>query len=193
VIAVTAHYLVPKGDVLILTPWKALVRQLLADVQTRFWTRIRAAAPSREVKHLLPSTAAELLATAAGSPRIFISTVATLEDLQRDQPEVYAVLGQSVSLVLVDEGHYEPAANWSLAVRGLRKPIVLLTATPYRNDFKYFLVNEDYVYSYTHADAEREHFVRQVRFREEDWNSPAAFSRQLVEFCRGKSLTSRES
>jgi superfamily II DNA or RNA helicase len=184
VIAVAAHHLAPKGHVLVLAPWEALVRQLLSDVQTRFWVRINMAAPRTQASRLLPSNAAAQLAAAAGNDRIFVSTVATLKDLQRGQPQVYAALARSLSLVLVDEGHYEPAPNWSLAVRGLGKPVVLLTATPYRNDLKYFVVDERFIYSYSHEEAERERFVRQVRFHEEEWTSAAAFSRQLIAFCR---------
>ena len=101
VIAVAAHHLAPKGHVLVLSPWEALVRQLLSDVQTRFWARINVPAPRTQASRLLPSSAAAQLAAAAGNDLIFVSTVATLKDLQRGQPQVYAALARSLSLVLV--------------------------------------------------------------------------------------------
>ena len=46
----------------------------------------------------------------------------------------------SFDLVIVDEGHYEPAVSWSRGVREFNLPTVLLSATPYRNDYKSFRV-----------------------------------------------------
>jgi superfamily II DNA or RNA helicase len=54
----------------------------------------------------------------------------------------------SFDLVLVDEGHYEPAISWSKGVRELNRPTILLSATPYRNDFKSFRVRGRFVFNY---------------------------------------------
>lgn len=161
VIAVTAHYLVPNGHVLVLAPWDALVRQLISDLHATFWDRIKLAAPTaRAVARLLPSKAAADLAAAGGEQRIYVATIAALEDLHRDAPQVYARLAHSLGAVLVDEGHYEPAPDWSRAVRELGQPVVLFTATPYRNDFKYFKVDPAFRYTYTHEKAEASGHIR---------------------------------
>jgi superfamily II DNA or RNA helicase len=55
--------------------------------------------------------------------------------------DVYTTLRDHIELVLFDEGHYEPAAKYSAGVRGLRKPVVLLSATPFRNDLKPFHID----------------------------------------------------
>src|SRR3989442_3727605 len=46
VIAVAAQELVTSGDVLLLTPWDVLVRQLATDVESEFWRQIKAPAPA---------------------------------------------------------------------------------------------------------------------------------------------------
>jgi superfamily II DNA or RNA helicase len=66
----------------------------------------------------------------------------------------------SFDLVLVDEGHYEPAVSWSKGVRDLNRPTVLLSATPYRNDFKSFRVRGRFVFNYPHQDAVAAHVIR---------------------------------
>lgn len=183
VIAVTAHYLAPPGHVLVLAPWDALVRQLIDDIEKRFWNRIKLTPPkSRTVARLLPSTADAQLTAAKGKDQIFVGTIAALEDLHRDAPQVYARLARSLAVVMVDEGHYEPAPDWSRAVRELERPVVLLTATPYRNDFKYFHVDPAFRYSYSHEQAEADHHIRRVEFQDEGWTSVAGFCSALLAF-----------
>lgn len=50
-------------------------------------------------------------------------------------------------LVIVDEGHYEPAVSWSRGVREFNLPTLLLSATPYRNDYKSFRVRGRYLFN----------------------------------------------
>jgi hypothetical protein len=62
------------------------------------------------------------------------------EDVDQDSEyaniEAFRELLRSVDLVIVDEGHYEPAYSWSQAVRAIGKPTIIFSATPYRNDYK---------------------------------------------------------
>jgi superfamily II DNA or RNA helicase len=64
---------------------------------------------------------------------------AALDDLEGADPgqsiEAFQDLIRSVDLVIVDEGHHEPAFSWAQAVRTLKKPTVVFSATPYRNDY----------------------------------------------------------
>ena len=50
-------------------------------------------------------------------------------------------------LVVVDEGHYELVPR-SRSVRELKRPTVLLSATPFRNDYKLFQVKGRFVFNY---------------------------------------------
>lgn len=65
-------------------------------------------------------------------------------------------------LVIVDEGHYEPAPSWSRSIRELRLPTVLLSATPFRNDYKLFQVKGRFVFNYPFAMASSEKIIRAV-------------------------------
>ena len=56
-------------------------------------------------------------------------------------------------LVIVDEGHYEPAISWSRGVREFNLPTLLLSATPYRNDYKSFRVRGRYLFNFPYRQA----------------------------------------
>jgi hypothetical protein len=73
---------------------------------------------------------------------------------------------KSVDLVIVDEGHHEPAFSWSQAVRALNKPTIIFSATPYRNDYKYFQVTGRFVFSLPWEEAVSRKLVRQVEIAE---------------------------
>jgi superfamily II DNA or RNA helicase len=80
---------------------------------------------------------------------------------QKAAENLLKLLG-TFDLVVVDEGHYEPAVSWSKGVRELNRPTVLLSATPYRNDFKSFRVRGRFVFNYPHAAAVDAHVIRDV-------------------------------
>jgi superfamily II DNA or RNA helicase len=62
----------------------------------------------------------------------------------------------------VDEGHYEPANAWSLSIRGLGLPTILVTATPYRNDLKPFEFDHAYVHVSRYSELLADGFLRDV-------------------------------
>ena len=70
---------------------------------------------------------------------------------------------KSVDLVIVDEGHYEPAYSWAQCIRELDKPTVLLSATPYRNDFKYFQIDGHFTFNLPFPNAVDNKLIRRVR------------------------------
>jgi superfamily II DNA or RNA helicase len=176
VIAVAAQHLVTSGDVLLLTPWDALVRQLQADVGSRFWNKIGEPIPmGKDLVRIYPSTAREELASHRGKV-IWLATIATLQTLHQTRTMEYEEFRKRLRMVVVDEGHYEPARSWSEAVRGLGRPTVLFSATPYRNDVKYFELSEEYQSHFSHAEAESTHILRKVQFE------PVSFD-GIPEFC----------
>lgn len=71
---------------------------------------------------------------------------------------------KGIDLVIVDEGHHEPAYSWAQAVRQLGRPTVILTATPYRNDYKYFQVEGNYVFNLPWDEAVDQNLIRDVKF-----------------------------
>jgi len=74
-------------------------------------------------------------------------------------------LAAAISLVVVDEGHYEPAVEWKKSVTGLKTKTVLLTATPYRNDLKLFRIidSKKHTKHFTHKEAVKEEIIRPLR------------------------------
>jgi hypothetical protein len=95
-------------------------------------------------------------------------TTQTLQALRKDGP-AFRKLRAWCNLVLVDEGHREPAPRWAEAVRELDSSTVLFTATPYRNDLQLFDVDPAYTYSFTFGEALKTHIVRQVFFIDGSW------------------------
>ena len=77
----------------------------------------------------------------------------------------YNALKKKIDLVIVDEGHREPAPEWARAIRTVNKPTILFTATPYRNDHKLFAVDRDNVFPFSHGEAETSNFIRHVAFK----------------------------
>tara|TARA_R110002124_G_scaffold243235_1_gene408304 strand:- start:10317 stop:13706 length:3390 start_codon:yes stop_codon:yes gene_type:complete len=71
---------------------------------------------------------------------------------------------QGFDLVIVDEGHYEPAPAWSRSVRELARPVILLSATPFRNDYKLFQVRGKFVFNFPFPAARDQNIVRAIEF-----------------------------
>lgn len=129
------------------------------------------------VETLLPSNADNILEHVPGSERtVLIGTYQALDAIRRRSKDVrpgrdagrkaaeqVLDLLRTFDLVLVDEGHYEPAISWSKGVRDLNRPTVLLSATPYRNDFKSFRVTGRFVFNYPHQDALNSGVIRDVK------------------------------
>jgi hypothetical protein len=95
--------------------------------------------------------------------------VARLDADERDDltrlDEILNLL-KTFNLILVDEGHYEPAPSWSRSVRTLACPTLLLSATPFRNDYKLFSVRGAYAYNLPFQRAADANIVREIAFTE---------------------------
>jgi superfamily II DNA or RNA helicase len=144
----------PPKWTLVLTPWANLCTQMVDDLKENFW-QISSwkPSPAPKVERLLPSTATAILAK-DDERLILVSTFATLVAIFKAHNGIYDTLASKLSQVFVDEGHYEPAVEWGQAVKQLKVPTLLLTATPYRNDLKLFRVIPENVFHFPHADAE---------------------------------------
>lgn len=103
----------------------------------------------------------------AGRDRLLRKSVAGLSDTQQDELtrlEQMLDLLKTFDLVMVDEGHYEPAPSWSRSVRSLALPTLLLSATPFRNDYKLFSVRGAFAYNFPFQAAANANIVRHVTF-----------------------------
>ncbi|MGJ4891205.1 DEAD/DEAH box helicase [Bradyrhizobium sp. HKCCYLRH3099] len=191
--------------VLILVPREALRDQLSDDLQWRFWQHIgyrttenstflgdpgeigRPLDPAY-ISDLLPSTIRQIDTHLPGQDRVvLIGTHQAFDQIRRTKrhsdPDVAAEAAQflanlasRVDLVIVDEGHYEPAISWSKGVRDLNKPTILLSATPYRNDYKSFRVRGRFVFNYPHEKATATKVIRPIDFIGAPSNSKSALT-----------------
>lgn len=170
VIATLAQLLEDYQRVLVVAPWENLVWQLEREIAARLWTKL-GEATSLHVRPTKVFTPASLNVAfkKVGQAGVLICTNQTLQALRKDNP-AFQRLRKWTTLVLVDEGHREPAPRWAEAVRDLECPTVLFTATPYRNDLQLFDVNRDYFYSYTFAEALEHRIVRAVEFIDGAWS-----------------------
>ena len=155
-----ATTLITKKAVLVVTPARALRKQMLNDLKENLWVNtLLVDKPTRQVLRLLPrDTKRSDWDSVLGA--VLVTTDQTLSslwqaartDVDRDVEtdvrlaSAYEWLRENVGLVLVDEGHREPAETWSQAVRGLGRPVVLFSATPYRNDTRRFAVDPTYAF-----------------------------------------------
>jgi superfamily II DNA or RNA helicase len=181
VVAALSVALPPPQWTLVLTPWKNLCRQMILDLESKFW-RARGWTPPvvPRVLQLYPSTVQNILQIQEANI-ILVATFATLVTIFKRKRGSYNDLADRLSQVFVDEGHYEPAVEWGQAVKQLKRPTLLLTATPYRNDLKLFRVNAKDVFHYTHKRAEADRIIRPLSFEVMKASEPQG--RNVVRWC----------
>ena len=167
VMAVVASLLLPSQSVIVLSPSAAVTQQLIADISGAFWNKIgadRSWIPPA-VTHLLPSSRTHLIEDLSKKNHVLIGTIQSLEQIASDDdPKFYGALQQYGGVVFIDEGHREPAREWAEAVRGLQKPSILFSATPYRSDLNLFNVSDDYVSFLSFREGVDLNIVRDVDF-----------------------------
>lgn len=191
IIAVVARCLPQVRKVLVLTPREALTKQLLRDIRFRFWKNIGFHAEDDRLfvaaaedlgaelanaftETLLPSRCADISAQLGSADRVvLVGTHQSLDAIRRsaqdpDDPasgiarEVLTRIKETFDLIIVDEGHYEPAVSWSRGVREFNLPTALLSATPYRNDYKSFRVRGRYLFNYPYEKAVAAGVIRPI-------------------------------
>lgn len=155
-----------KGSSLVLTPWAHLRNQMLSDLEKGFWVKVDMMPEPISIASMFPSNAKEILKES--ERKVIVATFATLNQLRREDDDTYRKLADAVSLVVVDEGHYEPAVEWGKSVKGLNARTVLLTATPYRNDLKLFRITDSKrsTHHFTHKEAVAKRIIRELRCEE---------------------------
>jgi hypothetical protein len=95
---------------------------------------------------------------------VIVLTVQQLQTWHRDGRSPLDRLRLSASLLLFDEGHYEPAPAWSAAVRQFSCPRVVFTATPFRNDFRLFNADPEHSFFYSFGEAVTDNVIRDIEF-----------------------------
>ena len=126
------------------------------------------------VEQFLPSNVRQIVENLDGEDvdrAILVGTHQALGAVRKtahdpDEPDagicqtVLAEIRGNFDLIVVDEGHYEPAVSWSRGVREFNLPTLLLSATPYRNDYKSFRVRGRYLFNFPYEQAVDHRIIR---------------------------------
>jgi superfamily II DNA or RNA helicase len=181
VIGALGHWHPAMGRVLVVAPRTAIRIQLALELSARRGFFLRCGfAPDSLPKKVIALNSATDLPSRVPDDVIFVSTIQLVNDMAGNRPGdgAYDRLAANCDAVIVDEGHYEPALSWSRALRGLGRPIVLVTATPYRNDLKPFEFDKSALYISKYSELMAENILRKVEVVQASPQSvrdPAAF------------------
>lgn len=156
IIAVLSRLCPGINRTLVLAPRIAIRDQLIREIKSDFFKKVGISARTRTVAELSQKHAAE------SEPAVLIATVHLIDRWRKENPTAYQLLRSNLDLVVMDEGHYEPASSWSKTIRDLGKPVALVTATPYRNDLKAFRISTEGVSTLRFSDAVARGIVRNV-------------------------------
>lgn len=182
VIAVASHFL-KVGCVLILCPRVALRDQLEREVEGRFFEKLGLDASSLSKKVLNVKSGRLELKPETYADTILVMTIQMLHSILNRAGADAEALKKHVDLVIVDEGHYEPALSWREAIRAIQKPKVIFTATPFRNDLKLFDIDFDHAFSYTFHQAVKDKVIRDISIEvREPPSSLARFVDEVISF-----------
>jgi len=181
VIAALSRCVPEVGCVLLLTPRISLRDQLARDVSGRFFRHIVFPLDGLPKSVTVLESGDSLELDGDGANSVIAMTIQKLVQMEKDDSTAFESLCRSVSLLVVDEGHYEPARLWSKAIRKVGAPKLIFTATPYRNDFKLFDIDRDHVFCYSHQAAVEDRYLRTVRVvQRQPQPDPVSFVDDLV-------------
>lgn len=171
IMALLANYAPSIETTLIVVPSEALKSQVRDYISAAHWIVAKHRPEQLRIARVfVPSNLSDFLRDLEREGpyrvRIGVCTTKALGDLHAsDGRDGYNRLKEAIDLVIVDEGHREPAKTWSRAVRKLEKPVVLFTATPYRNDLRFFNIGKAPRSEVTYHEASGAHkCIRSVEF-----------------------------
>lgn len=150
-----------KEDVLIVTPWDSLRTQMVDDIKEKFWHNSKINKPDNYA--VVPFSGKDLKKKLgrAKTKTIWVTTFQGLLTISQTY-ELYKSIQERIGIVIIDEGHYEPAIWWGRSVKALKKRTLLFTATPYRNDLKYFRIDKHSFYHYKYKKGVTDSIIRKV-------------------------------
>ncbi|WP_445454987.1 DEAD/DEAH box helicase [Flavobacterium sp. HNIBRBA15423] len=147
--------------VLVVAPRDVLRTQLYEEINSEFFSKIKykPASPKGVVK-----LTSDKQFQKEHHEKIVVTTIQKLNSTYKRNPTLFKEVCEKFDLVIFDEGHYEPAKNWSETIRTILSPKIIFTATPFRNDLKKFNFSFEYVYSITQSEAEKLNILRTPEF-----------------------------
>ncbi|RUT73038.1 DEAD/DEAH box helicase [Ancylomarina longa] len=152
-------------NVLVISPRVAISEQLCIEINTFFNEKLQLKAEiPKKVQYYDANVS---IADFNNTNVVLVSTIQKLDYLKRQNSQKeYKLLKKKISLIIFDEGHYEPAISWSGTIRDFMCPRILFTATPFRNDLKSFDFDDDYKYQLKHNEVKNQKYLRKVEFLE---------------------------
>ena len=155
---------VKEGCILIVTPRVSLKNQLYNDVKESFFNVIKK--PINPNSKIFEKIEDNFIIDPKKnySKHVFVTTIQKIEWLKSNLPSDFQELVEKVSLLIFDEGHYEPAYSWSQTVRKFTCQKILFTATPFRNDHKKFETAEEYNFAYSYSQGVKDKYLRKIEF-----------------------------
>lgn len=160
VIALCSTILCEK-DVLIVTPWDSLRTQMVEDLNDKFWRNSKIEKPTNS--EIMQFSGKDLLRKIdkAKKKTIWVTTFQGLLTISKNN-ELFKSIQDRLEMVIIDEGHYEPAIWWGRSIKALNKKTLLFTATPYRNDLKYFRIDQKSFYHYKYKSGVADSIIRKI-------------------------------
>lgn len=179
------------ANTLVVVPSEALRIQNQKEIAYAFWEKMGVKVeliPPKEILEIFPSKITDDLAGAENKQFVGVLTAQALLDICRNHKTEYEKLKELISLVIFDEGHREPALEWSNAIRDLSKPTILLSATPYRNDLKIFNLDTEKFYQLSYNKTIQTKIIRKIEVIEIEkfCESDEIFVKKITKFFESK-------
>lgn len=145
---------------LIIVPNAALPYQMKEELISRFWKNIGESERDKRQAIIVTNK------TDFSDGGVFIITIQQLMEIKKRSTDRFEALKNCIDVLFYDEGHHEPANEWSKVSRDFPCKKVLFTATPYRNDYKILDISEKYKYTYKIKEAIEEGIIVEPVFHE---------------------------
>lgn len=185
VIAYLSRCLPDIGLTIVLTPRISLRDQLSSDISGRFFKHIGYPVDELKKEVKIITEGSSMNPKSISSNLVIIMTIQMMVSIEKNNTDVFNLLSSNAELLIIDEGHYEPAKEWSKTIRKIEAPKVIFTATPFRNDFKVFDIDKHYCFILTFIEAQTKNYLRQVEFIERsslNRKTPKDFINDLLDF-----------
>ncbi|MGG3622219.1 DEAD/DEAH box helicase family protein [Bacillus gobiensis] len=164
VIGTLAYFINGINNVIIVAPSSAIRDNLYKELHTEMWNKMNIKNDHKKsVYTLFPHNITPLVNRQ--EKKIYITTIQALTEIKREKEAYFNKLKNSVNLILFDEGHKEPATTWNETIRAFEKKTILFTATPIRNDYQIFNIDEKYFFNYSIKNAIEESIIRSPKFK----------------------------
>jgi superfamily II DNA or RNA helicase len=167
VFATLTRIAIPEYNYIIVTPSTALKFQIIDELKTKFWNKIgydELKLEDQFIDSLIPSNFKSIRKQVDAKKFIIVTTIQALQAIASDESveKDYKDFQTKVNCIIFDEGHKEPAYTWGETIRAFRKPTILFSATPYRNDYKIFNIDKEKFYAIEHEFCTKQNYLRNI-------------------------------